>query len=90
MNDPASEFERLLQLRDLAAYRAVSVIQMVLDFFEAQDYESAVNMLDKARAEFDQADLRVVQFRKTLESATKQPTQGEKARHGNRTDNSAA
>lgn len=62
-NDPAGEFERLLQLRDLAAYRAVSAIQMVLDFFEALDYESAENMLTKARDEFRAADERVNKFR---------------------------
>lgn len=83
--DPAAEFERLLELRDLAAYRAVSVIQMVLDFFEAQDFSSAEQMLSGAREEFRAADERVNLFQQTLAQAT----QGEKARHGHRIDNSA-
>jgi hypothetical protein len=69
MTDPAGEFERLLQLRDLAAYRAVSAIQMVLDFFEALDFESAQRMLSKARDEFREADERVNHFRDVVNVA---------------------
>lgn len=72
----ATEFQRLLEARDLAAYRAVSAIGQVVDFFEAQDYESALALLKKVRAEFQEADRRVHQFRKS--------TKGETTRHGNR------
>jgi hypothetical protein len=73
----ATEFQRLLEARDLAAYRAVSAIAQVVDFFEAQDYENALALLKKVRAEFQEADQRVHQFRKS--------SKGETTRHGNRT-----
>jgi hypothetical protein len=74
MTDVLSEFNRLCQMRDLAAYRAVAAIQIVVLFFEAQDYETALTQLQKARAEFQEADRRISEFRKSH--------QGELDRHG--------
>lgn len=59
MNDPRTQLEKLLERRDLAAYRAVSKIQMVLQFWEAEDFENAENILRSALAEFDEADQKV-------------------------------
>jgi predicted negative regulator of RcsB-dependent stress response len=65
-NENAADlFARLVQQRDLAAYRAVSTIQVVLDFFEAQDFESAQRALRNSLAEFRQADERITAFRTT-------------------------
>ena len=74
--NPAAEFEHLLNQRELAAARAVSVIGQVLDFWEAQDYDSAKAQLERARAEFQEADARVIKFRKSY-------SKGENS-HGNR------
>ena len=73
---PSAVLRRLLEERDLAAYRAVAVIQSALDFWESQDYESAFRSLERAREDFMEADARITQFRKSN-------TQGETARHGN-------
>lgn len=61
-----AEFQRLLNQRDLAAYRVVAAVKSVLDFFEAQDFASAERSLRKARSEFDQAEDRLHQFRNSL------------------------
>jgi hypothetical protein len=74
MTNVLSEFNRLCQMRDLAAYRAVAAIEIVVLFFEAQDYETALTQLQKARAEFQEADRRISEFRKSH--------QGELDRHG--------
>jgi hypothetical protein len=57
-----SEFNRLCQMRDLAAYRAVAAIQIVVDSFEAQDYQTAFTQLQKARSEFQEAEQRISEF----------------------------
>jgi hypothetical protein len=57
-----SEFTRLCQMRDLAAYRAVAAIQIVVDSFEAQDYQTAFTQLQKARSEFQEAEQRISEF----------------------------
>ena len=63
MTDSAyAEFQRLCEKRDLAAYRAVGAIGAVIDFFEAQDYASALASLKQAREEFREADSLVTEF----------------------------
>jgi len=76
--DLAAEFQRLCDQRDLAAYRAVSVISSVIDFWEAEDYPSALAQLQRARAEFLEAEARITKFRKSP-----QIQKGEHS-HGNR------
>jgi hypothetical protein len=58
-----SEFNRLCQSRDLAAYRAVATIQIAVDSFEAQDHKTALAQLQKARAEFQETERRISEFR---------------------------
>lgn len=83
MADALAEFQRLQQQRDLAAYRAVSQIRMVIDFFEAQDYDSALAQLKKADAEFQETDQRITEF---LQSHQLQISQlKENSINGNRT-----
>lgn len=67
--DPAAEFQHLLNQRELAAIRAVSVIKTVLDFWEAQDYTAAKASLERARRDYQEADARVTNFRKTHKGA---------------------
>jgi len=69
-----SEFNRLCQNRDLAAYRAVAAIQTVGLFWEAQDYDDVLAQLQKALADFKAADARISQFRNSY--------QGDLNRHG--------
>lgn len=80
MPDSAAHFARLMELRDMAAYRAVSVIGTVIDFFEAQDFDSALEQLKRARAAFHEADRRVTEFYETHQLPK---TTGEKSAHGN-------
>jgi hypothetical protein len=61
----AEQFRQLLERRELAAYRAVSVISTVIDFWEAQDYDAALIQLQRAQNEFKEADSLVTQFRKS-------------------------
>lgn len=75
-NDPAAEFQHLLNQKDMAAYRCVAVLGVVLDFWEAQDYDCAKAQLERARANFQEAEARIAEFRK-------QNSLGE-TRHGNR------
>ena len=85
MIDLRTEFEKLLEARDLAAYRAAAVVAVVVDFFEAQDYETAEKQLRSSLAEFREADRKVNQFIQQLKA--KKNSQGEKRpAHGNRTD----
>ena len=70
-----SEFNRLCQTRDLAAYGAVAPIQTVVLFWEAQDYDDVLAQLQKALADFKAADARISQFRNAY--------QGDGARHEN-------
>ena len=81
MANQAALFHSLLNQRDLAAYRAVSVISTVIDFWETQDFESALAQLKRARADFQEAEARIAEFRKSP-----QIQQGELTRH----DQSAA
>jgi hypothetical protein len=73
MTNVLSEFNRLCQMRDLAAYRAVAAIQIVVDFFGGQDYQAALTQLQKARAEFQEAERRISEFHNSHE--------GDSARH---------
>jgi predicted negative regulator of RcsB-dependent stress response len=73
MNNTAAIFQKLCDQRDLAAYRVVAAVRSVLDFFEAQDFASAEDSLRRARAEYDEADARLNEFRNSL--------QGEKHGH---------
>jgi hypothetical protein len=57
-----TRFQRLTNARDLAAYRAVAVLGVVIDFWEAEDFDSALAQLKRARAEFLEADARVTEF----------------------------
>lgn len=76
MTDLAVEFQRLLERRDLAAYRAVAMLDLVIHFFEAQDYDTALSQLKRAQSEFQEAARSVQQFQLGL-------TKGETNRHGN-------
>lgn len=76
MTDRIAEFQRLLQQRDLAAYRVVSATQVAIDFFEAEDYESALALLKKSQEAFRQADGKINAFTKSHLK--------EKSKHGNR------
>jgi hypothetical protein len=71
----AAEFERLLERRDLAAYRLVSTVDTVILFWEAQDYEASLALLKRAHAEFKHADRQITEFRNLHK--------GELPRHGN-------
>ena len=73
MTNVLSEFNRLWQRRDLAAYRAVAAIQTVVLFWEAQDYQAALTQLQQARAEFQEAERRISEFHNSHE--------GDSARH---------
>jgi hypothetical protein len=64
-----SEFSRLCQNRDLAAYRAVAAIQTVVLFWEAQDYDDVLAQLQRALADFKAADARISQFRNSYQGA---------------------
>ena len=63
-NDPAAEFQHLLNLRENAAYRAVSVIKTVRDFWEAQDFDSVKAALDRALADYEKAEAVLAHFKK--------------------------
>lgn len=77
MADPLfAEFQRLLERRDLAAYRAVVACDLAVHFFEAQDYDTAKVQLERARDDFHEAARRVQEFQLKHK--------GELNRHGNR------
>ena len=69
-----SEFRRLLERRDLAAYRLVGAVDTVILFQEAQDFESTISLLKRARADFQCADRQITEFRNLHK--------GELIRHG--------
>jgi predicted negative regulator of RcsB-dependent stress response len=71
-------FASLLEQRDLAAYRAVAAIETAVLFWEAQDFEAAFAQLERARADFQQAQERITEFHQSHP----RPPQGE--HHGNR------
>ncbi len=66
-SDSAVEFRRLLEQRDLAAYRLVAAIETVIRFWEAQEYDQALALLVRARAEFERAEARINQFRNSID-----------------------
>ena len=72
----ATEFARLLERRDLAAYRVVGAVETVIRFWEAQDYDASLYLLIRARSEFKRAEIRIAEFRNSHK--------GELTRHGNR------
>jgi len=76
MNDPRTQLTTLLERRDLAAYRAVSKIQMVLQFWEAQDFENAEQLLRSALTEFEDADRKVNQLYEQYKPNEKRPANG--------------
>lgn len=63
--DNLSEFRRLLEDRDLAAYRAVAAIDTIFLFFEAQDYDTVFSMLSHAREEFRRAEQAIHDFQQS-------------------------
>lgn len=71
-----SEFQRLLERRDPAAYSLVGAVDTIIRFREAQDFQSALSLLKRARAEFERADRYITLFRNLHK--------GELTRHGNR------
>jgi hypothetical protein len=73
----ASELQRLLERRDLAAYRAAAAVELVIHFWEAQDYDAAFTSLKRASDEFKNANDSITSFYKSL--------QGEKKTHGHNT-----
>lgn len=76
-SDPRTQLTILLERRDLAAYRAVSKIKLVLDFWEAEDFENAENILRSALAEFDEADQKVTALYQQLNPKNeKRPANG--------------
>lgn len=77
VTDIAAEFKRLLDQRDLAAYRVVGAVQTVILFWEAQDYDASLDLLKQAFAEFRRAESRITEFRNSYT--------GELTRHGNHT-----
>ena len=73
----AAEFQKLIERRDVAAYRAAAAVELVIHFWEAQDYDAAFTSLKRAHDDFQQANSRITEFYKSLK--------GENTRHGNRT-----
>ena len=74
--DTAAEFARLLERRDLAAYRVVGAVETVILFWEAQDYDASLALLTRARSEFERTEIPIAEFRNSYK--------GELTRHGNR------
>lgn len=67
MSDPAArarELQRLMNLRDLAAYRVVAAVDTVLLFWETQDYDASRARLERARADYARADQQITDFHK--------------------------
>jgi predicted negative regulator of RcsB-dependent stress response len=63
MTDSAyAEFKRLCDKRELAAYRLVGAVDCVLRFFEAEDFDQAEAALRRAKAEYEDADLKITHF----------------------------
>lgn len=56
------EFQRLSELRDLAAYNCVNAIQFVLAVFEAQEFERSRQMLQEALDAHKRADEAITEF----------------------------
>jgi hypothetical protein len=75
------EFRKLIERRDLAAYRAAAAVSMVIHFWEAQDYDAAFTSLKRAHDDFELANSRVTEFYKSIHTSK----QGENKRHGHRT-----
>jgi hypothetical protein len=74
---PRTQLVTLFERRDLAAYRAVSKIHMVLQFWEAEDFENAEQLLRSALAEFEKADQNVNQLYSQLNpNNEKRPANG--------------
>jgi hypothetical protein len=61
----ALEFQELCNRRDLAAYRVVSAVGLVLRFWEAEDFAVSLVKLQRAHAEYELADRRINEFRRT-------------------------
>jgi hypothetical protein len=58
-----AEFQRLCRARDLAAYRVVGAVDAVLTYFEVQDFAEAEKSLRRARADYEQTDQAINEFR---------------------------
>jgi hypothetical protein len=65
LDNLASEFQRLCDRRDLAAYHVAAVVQIVISFFESQNYEDALAMLKRAKSDFDVASKQIEEFLKS-------------------------
>ena len=57
-----SEFQRLCDRRDLAAYNCVNAIQFVVSVWEAQDFEQSKEMLQRALDLHKEADQTITEF----------------------------
>jgi hypothetical protein len=73
-----AEFQTLCDRRDQAAYSVVLVLQVVLGFWEAQDFETSRRRLQDALDQYREADRRLTQFHRksTLDptSSNSQPS----------------
>lgn len=76
--DPAAEFQRLLNQKELAAARLVAVVDTCVLFWEALDEAEVLIRLQRARADFYAVEVQIAKFRK-------QNSLGENTNHGNRT-----
>lgn len=79
-----AEFQRLCELRDMAAYRAVGSIQAAVSFWEAQEYEETFKILKAALVRFNAANDQIKLFHARAELSQLPKTEKEKS-NGNRT-----
>lgn len=70
MVSPADEFQSLLNQREMAAFRGMTILKTVRDFWEAQDFDSAKAAIDRALSDYEAADRKVSQFRQTHKGAS--------------------
>jgi replication-associated recombination protein RarA len=71
MSDAALlEFQRLCEKRECAAYQAAGAIKTALAFLSQGDSQQALNVLQFARAEYDQADSRITEFLNSKKETT--------------------
>lgn len=71
-----AEFQRLCEKRECAAYQAVGAIKTAMAYLSQGDAKQALGVLQFARGEFDQADLRITEF---LNSTKENQTDGNRS-----------
>ncbi len=64
-SDPAAEFQHLVNQKEIAAYSMAAVVATIVLFQEALSLEEILDQLTEAHDEFQQADRRINQFRKS-------------------------